>query len=188
LGLEAKSPMWYEAQGNLTPRIEIQQAVHLGVHEPEHDLGRQPRSCRNGQQICQQGAAVPTEMAIGAGLVFPGVSPIRSRADDRSGRSCHRRFHRGRLRQISAKITLSQKPQSHVRRVEVIYARVQAREVASHDIQFDLVESSGAGCGAKVDYSPRMFSLLGNSRREVQDTRQIREVRDRIGARRGHGL
>ena len=63
------------------------------------------------------------------------------------------------------------------------YARIQAREVASHDVQFDLVECSGAGCGAKVDFSGGMFSLFGNSRREVQDARQVLEGRDRIGAR-----
>ena len=70
----------------------------------------------------------------------------------------------------------------------MIYARIQAREVASHDVQFDLVEGSGAGCGAKVDYSPRMLALFGNSRREVKDARQILDVWDRIPARRGHGL
>src|SRR5450755_4576709 len=127
-------------------------------------------------------------MTIGAGLVFPGVSPVRSRTDDRSGRSFHCGFHRSRVSQVSAKVTLSQEPQCHVRRVEMIDARIQARQVASHDVQLNLVESSGAGCGAKVDYSPRMLALFGNSRGEVQDARQILDVWDRIPARRGHCL
>ena len=92
------------------PGIEIEYAIHIGVHEPEHDLGRQPRSRRNGQHIRQQGAVVPTEMAIGARLILPGVPPVCSGADDRRGRVSHRGFHRRRLSQISAKITFSQKP------------------------------------------------------------------------------
>ena len=110
-------------------------------------------------------------MTIGAGLVFPGVSPIRSRTDNRGGRSCHRRFHRGRLSQVSAKVTLSQESQCHVRRVEVIDARIQASQVASHHVELNLVKSSGAGCGAKVGYSPRMLALFGDSRGEVQNAR-----------------
>ena len=50
--------------GKLTPGIEIKQTVHLVVHEPEHDQGRQSRSCRNSQHIRQQCFVVPTEMAI----------------------------------------------------------------------------------------------------------------------------
>ena len=35
----------------------------------------------------------------------------------------------------------------------MVDAGIQAREIASHDIQLDLVEGSGTGCGAKVDFS-----------------------------------
>jgi hypothetical protein len=104
------APDRHEAQGNLAPRIEIKQSVHFDVHESEHDLGGQPRSRRNGQHIRQQRAVVPTEMAIGARLILPGVPPVCSGADDRRGRVSHRRFHRRRLSQVSAKITFSQKP------------------------------------------------------------------------------
>src|ERR1700689_646970 len=52
---------WVPGTRKPPPRVEIKQTVHFGVHEPKHDLGRQPRSPRNGQHICQQGAIVPTE-------------------------------------------------------------------------------------------------------------------------------
>src|SRR5205823_5108871 len=68
------------------------------------------RSRRHGQQIREQRAVVPTEVAIGARLVLPGVPPVRSSADDRRGRVSHCEFHSRRLSQVSAKITFSQEP------------------------------------------------------------------------------
>ncbi len=103
-------PDRYEAQGNLAPGIEIEHAIHIGIHEPKHDLGGQSRSRRNGRHIRQQGAIVPTKMAIGACLILPGVPPVRPGANDGHGRANHRRFQRRRLSQVSAKITFSQKP------------------------------------------------------------------------------
>ena len=91
-----------------------------------------------------------------------------------------RGFHHRRLSQVSPKITPSQKPQRYIRRIKVIHAGIQAREIASHDIQFDLVESSGAGCGAKVDFSTRICTLFGNPCREIEEARQILNARDRI--------
>src|SRR5258708_26663668 len=44
-------------------------------------------SLHDALPIC---AVVPAEMAIGARLVFPGVAPVRSGADDRRGRVSHR--------------------------------------------------------------------------------------------------
>ena len=41
---------------------------------------------------------------------------------------------------------------------------------------------------AKVDFSAWIFALFGNPRREIEDARQILNVRDRIGPRRGHWL
>src|SRR5262244_3532994 len=112
-------------------------------------------------------------MTIGARLVLPGVPPIRSRADDRRGRVSHRGFHRRRLSEVSAKTTLSQKPQRYIRRIEVIHAGIQAREITTHDVQFDLVESSSASCGAKVDFSTRIGTLFGDPSREIEEARQI---------------
>jgi len=51
----------------------------------------------------------------------------------------------------------------------VIHAGIQAaREIASHDVQLDLIEGSGAGCSAKVDFSAWMCALLGNAPRFLQ--------------------
>jgi hypothetical protein len=63
-----------------------------------------------------------------------------------------------------------------------------AREVASHDVQLDLVQGSGAGCGAKVDFSARVFVLFGNPRREIENARQILKVRNSISPRRRRWL
>jgi hypothetical protein len=61
----------------------------------------------------------------------------------------------------------------------VVDAGIQAREIGSHDIQLDLVEGSSTGCGAKVDFSAWRSALFGNPRREIEDARQILEVRYR---------
>jgi hypothetical protein len=105
-----------------------------------------------------------------------------------TGRANHCRFQRRRLSQVSAKITFSQKPQRHIRRIEVVDAGIQAREIGSHDIQLDLVEGSSTGCGAKVDFSAWRSALFGNPRREIEDARQILEVRYRISPRRGQRI
>src|SRR5438270_12532064 len=125
-------------------------------------------------------------MAIGACLVLPGVPPISSGADDRRGRVSYPEFHGRRLNQVSAKITLSQEPQSYIRWIEVIHARIQARQITTHQVQFDLVESSGAGCGAKVDLSTWIRPLFCDSCREIEEARQILNARDRISPRRRH--
>ncbi len=65
----------------------------------------------------------------------------------------------------------------------MIHAGIQVREIASHDIQFNLVESPGASCGAKVDFSTRICTLLGNPCREIEEARQILNARDRISSR-----
>ena len=70
----------------------------------------------------------------------------------------------------------------------MIHASIQSREIASHDVQFNLVESSGAGGGAKVEFSAWICALSGNPRREIEDARQILKVRHRIGRRREHWL
>src|SRR5215472_5154066 len=108
-------------------------------------------------------------MAIGASLVLPCVAPVCPGADDSRGRVSHCRFHRCRLRKVSAKVAFSQKTQRYLRRIEVIHAGLQAREIAGHNVEFDLVECSGAGCGTKVDFSAGVSALLGNSRREIKD-------------------
>src|SRR5215472_7535841 len=97
-------PYRYEAPGDLAPRVEIKQVIHSRVHEPQHDLGWLPGSPGNGQDVSQQGAVVPAKMAIRTRLVLPRVPPVRSSTDDGHGRMRHRRFHRCRLDQVSAKI------------------------------------------------------------------------------------
>src|SRR5580704_9830036 len=116
-------------------------------------------------------------MAIGARLVLPGVPPVCSGTDNRCGRVSHRGFHRRRLSQVSAKITFSQKSQRYIRRTEVMHAGIQAREIASHDIQLDLIEGSSAGCSAKVDFSTWMCALFGNPCREIENAPEILKIR-----------
>jgi uncharacterized protein (UPF0179 family) len=100
----------------------------------------------------------------------------------------HGEFHRRRQSQVSAKITFSQKTQRYIRRIEVIHPGIQAREISSHDVQLDLVESSGASGGAKVEFSAGTCALFGNPRREIEEAGQILKVRERIGQPRGRRL
>ena len=41
----------HEGEGHLTLRIDVQEAVHIRVHEAAHDPGRQTQGGRNGKQI-----------------------------------------------------------------------------------------------------------------------------------------
>ena len=60
----------------------------------------------------------------------------------------------------------------------MIHARIQAREIATHDVQFDLIKSPGASCGAKVDFPTWICTLFGNPGREIEEARQILNARD----------
>jgi hypothetical protein len=70
----------------------------------------------------------------------------------------------------------------------MIYAGVQTLEIATYDVQFDLVESSSTSCGAKVDFPTWICPLFGNPRREIEEARKILNARDRISQRRSHSF
>src|SRR5260370_23341282 len=112
-------------------------------------------------------------MAIASRMILPSVPPICSSADNRRGRGGHRGFHRRRRSQGCAKITFPQKPKRYICGTEVIHAGIQTPEIATHDIQFDFVESSGTSCGTKVDFSTWIRTLFCNPRREIEEACQI---------------
>ena len=106
-------------------------------------------------------------MAVGAVLIFPGIAPVGGGADDgqRTMRDIEiigRGFDR----------TLRKSPARSLRKSEfsggeMIDASFEVREIAADQIEFDLVERSGAGGGTEVYFATRIFSVPGDSRREV---------------------
>ena len=70
----------------------------------------------------------------------------------------------------------------------MIHAVIKSREIARHEVKLNLVKSSSAGRGAKIDFAPWISTLFGDPRREVEDTRHIVKIRNCVGSRRAHGL
>jgi hypothetical protein len=59
----------------------------------------------------------------------------------------------------------------------VIHPGGQPIYIAGHHVQLDLVKATCAGRCAKIDFSAWIFAVPRNSRREVEDTREILEIR-----------
>ena len=63
-------------------RIDIEQAIHCVVNEAAHHFGSQAQRGADGQQVGEQGAIVPAEVAVGAVLILPCIAPVGAGADD----------------------------------------------------------------------------------------------------------
>src|SRR5438270_7574902 len=61
---------------HLALSINIQQAVDGRVHKAAYNFRRKTQCSGDGQQAGEQGAVVPSEMAIGAVLIFPSIAPV----------------------------------------------------------------------------------------------------------------
>src|SRR5437899_418819 len=81
----------HQREGHLTLGIYIEQAVYRRVHKTADYLGGQAQGGGDGQQVGQQRAVVPAEMAIGAGLIRPGIAPVGAGAADGDRRVDDRR-------------------------------------------------------------------------------------------------
>ncbi len=144
--------------------IDIEQAVHLRVHESANHLGRHSKSRGHGQQIAQESAVIPTEMTIGASLVFPSVAPVGAGANDRRRGMEYRCFSASGLGQNSAIIAGSQFAQGKIRGRKVVDAGFQTGKIATNYIELDLIERAGACCGAEVDLAASILPMPSDAR------------------------
>ena len=174
-----------EGQRDLPLHVEVQQPVHLGVHEAAHDPCRDLKGRRGRQQVSQNRARVPEAVSIGPGLVFPRVAPVRPGTDDDRRRGGGGRLARGRLHDGAPVISSAQLSQCEVVHPEVIDPGLQIRQVTADEIQLDVIERARTGGGAKQDLSPVNGPPSGDTCGEEQDPREGFQIRD-AGASRIH--
>src|ERR1700693_5923390 len=112
-------------------------------------------------------------MAIGAGLILPGIAPVGAGANDGQRRVSDSRFAAGGLDEDAAIVSGAQLAQSELGRGEVIDAGSKigdfATNVATDQVELNLIERSGAGGRAEIDFAARIFSLPGDARGKVQE-------------------
>src|ERR687898_2938281 len=80
-----------EAHRCLPLAVDGEQGVDLAIGEPEHDPRWEARIAGYRQEVGERGRRVPIDVAIGAGLVAPGVSPEGARSDRDEGSGYNRR-------------------------------------------------------------------------------------------------
>ena len=170
-----------QRKGHLALGIYIQQAVYRGVHKPADYLGGQAQGGGDGQQVGQQSAVVPAKMAIGAGLILPGIAPVGGGADDGERRVSDGRFAAGGLDQDAAIVSGAQLAQAEFGGSEVVDAGQKVGEVATNEVELNLVERPGAGGRAKIDFAARILSLPRDACRKVQELCYGLQIRRGIG-------
>src|SRR5260370_9256821 len=86
------------------------------------------------------------------------------------------RFMPSRLIQDAAIVSSAQSPQGELRRRKVVHARIQIGKVSANNVQLDFVERSGAGCGAKINFTARMLPMPSDPGGEIQQLGQRRQL------------
>ena len=171
----------HQGKSHLALSIDIEQGIDRVVHKTAHHFGRQTQRRGDGQQVGEQGAVVPAEMAVGAVLILPGVAPVRASADDgqRSLGDCG--FGGGGLDQDAAIVSGAQFAQAELGGGEVIDAgfEIVRQKIAADQIEFDLVKRSGASGGAKVDFAAGVFSVPGDAGGQIEQLSDGFQVRRR---------
>src|SRR6202030_2320168 len=113
-------------------------------------------------------AVVPAKMAVGAGLIFPGVAPVGASANDSERGVGDGRFAAGGFEEYAAIISGAQFAEAEFCRGEMIGTGIEAGQVAANEIELDFVERSGAAERAKVDFAASIVSLAGDAGGEIE--------------------
>src|SRR6266852_7052094 len=158
----------YKREGHFTLGIDVQQAIHAGVDEAAHDPGRQTEGGGNSEQVGEESAVVPAEMAVGAGLIFPGVAPAGAGANDGERGVGDGGFAAGGFEEDTTVISWAQEAEAEFGGGEVIDAGIEVSEGTANEIELDLIERAGAGGGAKKDFASGILSLAGEACGEVE--------------------
>ncbi len=158
---------WHQGECHFALRIEVEQAVHRVVDESANYLRGQSQRSANCQQVGEQRAIVPSEMAVGAVLILPCVAPVGGGADDGQRTVSDIEIIGSGVDEDTAIVSGAQFAEAEFSGGEVIDASFESREITADQIEFDLVERSGAGGGTEIDFAARIFSVPRDSRREV---------------------
>ena len=123
-------------------------------------------------------ASIPEAVSIRARLVFPRVSPIGRRRHQRKRSLCDTRVIAARLSEQRTVVPLTQSVQRKVVGPEVIDPCRQVRQVTSHDVEVDMIESPRIRIGTKIDITPGAALSLNDSRCEKQHARKRCQIRN----------
>src|SRR5207245_7418979 len=166
---------------HFTLGIDIQQAIHVGIDETTHDAGSQTQGGGDGEKVGEESTVVPTEVAVSARLIFPGVAPVSAGANDSEWRVCDRRFSAGGFKERAPIISGAQPAQAELSGGKVVDAGLQVAQVAANQIQLDFVQRSSAGRRAKVEFTPGIAPLSRNAAGEIEQLGYSFQIRSSAG-------
>lgn len=172
----------HQRESDFAQGIDIEQAVHCIVDETAYYFCRQTQGSGDRQQIGEQSAVIPAEMAVGAVLIFPGVAPVSGGAHDGQRSVSDGRLVGRSFSQDAAIVSGAQAAQSKLGGGEVIDAGFEVGPIArtkisADQIELDLVERSGAGRGAKVYLAAGIFPVPGYASGEIEELGDPFQVR-----------
>ena len=72
----------HQGKSYLALWVDVKEPIYGVVYESADYFGQQAQRGANGQQVGEQSAVVPAEVAVGAVLILPGVAPVSGGADD----------------------------------------------------------------------------------------------------------
>ena len=167
-------------KGRFLERVDIEQRVDLVVDEAGEKLGGKTERSADRQQVCETGAVVPAEVAIGSRAIFPRVAPIGARADNDERRVCHRWIAGRGVDQNLTIVPRAELAQSKLCGAEVVDACRKIRKIAADQVELDFVQRARASCSTEESLSARKFLALGDARREEQQLRDCVEARQNL--------
>ena len=134
------------------------------------------------QEVGERGCRVPIDVAIGAGLVAPGVSPEGARPDGDDGSGGDRRLLPGRRDDGCPVVSRAQLAQAVIVRRILVDTRLQPGQLATDEIELQVVPRAGAPRGAEIDLTPRWTppALEQTVRAETEPGHRV-QIRHRAG-------
>ena len=105
-------------------------------------------------------------------MILPRVAPVRARADKQSRGAGHRRFLTTGLDEYLPIISRAEAAQGEVVGAEMVNSSRQVGELPTHQIEVDMVEGAGAGCGAKIHLPASVCPAFGDTSRKKQELGQ----------------
>ena len=157
-----------QREGNFVLRFQPEQPVHPVVHEAAHYSGRNPVGRGYGQQVGQDGAAVPEAMPISPRLILPRVAPERAAAYEDDRRQCHCRLVGRGAHQLAPEVAPPQPAQGEIVDPKLVDARLKVGQITAHQIQVYVVKRSGAGGSPEQHLAVRGAYTLGDPRGVMQ--------------------
>src|SRR5215217_7411561 len=173
------------AQGHETHRclslaVDVEQGVDLVIGKSEHDPRGKSRIGGYRQQVGERGRRIPVDVAIGAGLVAPGVAPEGARPDRDEGSGSDRRLPPGCRDDGCPIVSRAQPAQAVIVCRVLIDARLQPGQLTADEIELEVIPRAGCAGGAELELTPgRTPPALEQAVRAETEPGNRVQVRDR---------